>query len=119
VPTFDVLGRTRLDALGVVLDLHGLGIEVVSAGGGHLSGDDRALRWLAAERPRQRRRIKAGLATKRARGASSGRTWARVPAAPGHRFRRHLGTNSGALGQPFRCTWAPIPAHLGKGAARG
>jgi transposase len=55
----------------------------------------------------------------RLQNAYSGRTWARVPTAPGHGFRRHLGTDSGALGHPFRCTWAPIPAHLGKGTARG
>ncbi|MEO6420829.1 MAG: hypothetical protein ABIP39_15560 [Polyangiaceae bacterium] len=30
----------------------------------------------------------------------------RIPAAPGHSFRRHLGTDSGL-------TWALIPEHLG------
>jgi DNA invertase Pin-like site-specific DNA recombinase len=72
VLTLDVLRRTRLDVVGVVVDLHAVGVEVVSAGGGHLNGDDRALRWLADERHRQRSRIKAGLAAKRSRGERSG-----------------------------------------------
>jgi hypothetical protein len=33
----------------------------------------------------------------------------RIADAPGHRFRKHLGTDSGALGHRFRSTWAPIP----------
>jgi hypothetical protein len=36
-------------------------------------------------------------------GAYSGVTWARIPAAPGQRFRNDAGANSGS-------TWALIPA---------
>jgi acyl-coenzyme A synthetase/AMP-(fatty) acid ligase len=41
--------------------------------------------------------------------AYSGATWAPVPLTPGHRFRWHLGTDSGRPGHRFRSTWAPIP----------
>ena len=44
---------------------------------------------------------------------NSHEAWLRIPAALGHRFRKHLGSHSGGTWAPVPDTWALIPAHLG------